>query len=637
VTGGYARIHPPELPRSDVRRERLLKALLEDPAPVTVVCGPAGSGKSSLLTRFATEAPAAGGSVVWLGLERWDSDPTVLWTAIIEAVDAAIPTPEGTHLDDLVAPPSHVGAEFVDMVLAALEAPPGPVWLVLDDLHAVRSQEALASIELLARRLPTGTHLVLASRSDPAIDLHRLRLEGRLRELRADDLAFTAEETRALLQQRSPQLPAGSAAAILERTEGWAAGIAIASMALDGVADVPAFLERFDGDDHTVADYLASEVLSTVPDDLRAFMERTSICSQLHVGLAQQLTGRQDATAVLEDLVRDGVFTQRLGRARDDYRYHELLRTYLMADLRRSHPRETERELHRIAGEWWANHGEPLHAIEHLHRAGDLEKLAAIADQQVLGLILDGKAQAVAQSFATFDADTRSVPSLAVLGAIAAVQLTDPDEADQWLDRIDPGSVIQHRGSTLGDLMASAYLARARLADRRDLDLAALENQLATPHAGNSGDHDVDLYVLYNRGVARGYLGRYDAAIDDLDHAARLARVSRHTGVLVECLSFLAGAQTLASDLATMPRQAEQALELARQNGWTRSAGIVNAYVDLAWSRLPPSRPLARGREPRTGADGRRRAHRRGHRDRHERHRTVPGGRGQRRRLRGVA
>jgi LuxR family transcriptional regulator, maltose regulon positive regulatory protein len=573
----------PQLSELSVRRERLLRRLLEDPAPVTVVCAPAGFGKSSLLTRFATEAAAAGDIVIWLSLEQRDSDPTVLWTQIVEAIRSTGQLPEGTRRNSLAAPPRYVSAEFVDLVMEGFEVAPGRAWLVLDDLHAVRSTESLASIELLARRLPTGTHLVIASRSDPPIGLPRLRVQGRLRELRAADLAFTAEETDALLHLRHLDLPERSVQTIFERTEGWAAGIAIAAMALAGTEDAPEFLERFDGDDHAVADYLGAEALSAMSEELRAFLRRTCVCSRLTVGLAQRLSEREDAASVLDELVREGLFTQRLGRGRDGYRYHELLRTYLAADLRRLASSEDRRRLHRIAGEWWVSQGEYLHAIDHFRRAGDVEQLLAVASRRVLGVILDGRAQAVGRTFARFGEDLCSVPQLAVLGAIAANQLADRETADRWLAEIDLDRVMSGPRSPLRTLTASAYLARARLGDRRDLDLADLVVLLDDLDAEGSGDRDLELYALYNRGVARGYLSRYDEAVEDLGRATALARTSRRTSALVDCLSFLAGARTLRTELVAMRGEAEEAIELARLNGWTRAMGVTNAHVDLAW------------------------------------------------------
>jgi hypothetical protein len=198
-----------------------------------------------------------------------------------------------------------------------------------------------------------GFNLVLASRSDPPIGLPRLRVEGRLRELRGEDLAFTPEETTTYL--------AGQGLDLTERGRPHpaAADRGVGRRDPDRGARPrrerrpAALIERFGGDDHAVADYLVSEVLANLGEDERRFLLRTSVCTTLPVDLARELSGREDAGAVLDALVRDHVFTRRQGRTRDVYRYHELLRTYLLAELRRV-DRGTERELQRVAGAWHA-------------------------------------------------------------------------------------------------------------------------------------------------------------------------------------------------------------------------------------------------------------------------------------------
>jgi LuxR family transcriptional regulator, maltose regulon positive regulatory protein len=561
-----------------------VKVLLEDPVPVTLVCGPAGSGKTSLLTQFAVEVASAGDALAWLSLDEQDNDPTALWGAIVASLEATGRVSDASRLRTLVAPPRYVEGAFIDLVLQAVGPTIGRLWLVLDDLHVVRTAEALESIEALVRRLPARVHLVISSRSDPPINLPRLRVQGRLRELRATELYFTAAETDAFLQTRGIPLPETAVHAIHDRTAGWAAGVALAAIALADSDDGLALLERFSGDDHAVADYLGTEVLASMPDDLRTFLAATSICSKISVGLARQLTGRDDAAAVLEGLVRDGALTERVGRGRDVFRYHDLLRTYLTAELHRSRRSQFERGLHQVAGTWWADHGEPLHAIKHLARAGDDERLEQVAAEHVLGVILDGRAELVVQTFGYLANATRSRPMLALLGAVATLQLDDADEADRWLSEIDTPSIVADAGSPHWELAVSVLLARSRLGGRQDLDLAQLEALLASKALGDTGHPDLDLYALYHRGVARGYLGQHQAAVADLERATVLARTSHRTAFLVECISFLAGALALSSDLVGMRSTAGEAIELAGEHGWTQSVGLANAHLLQAWS-----------------------------------------------------
>jgi LuxR family transcriptional regulator, maltose regulon positive regulatory protein len=573
------RYRPPVASPADLRRERLLSSLTDDPASVTLICGPAGAGKTSLLAGWVPDAVSAGAIVAWLSLDRRDDDPSSLWAGILGSLRSTGRFPPDARLHALAAPPQHADPGFIDAFVDELSDAGAPVWLVLDDLQRLRSDASPRSLDELVQRLPSGVHVVLTSRSDPPIALARLRVQGRLRELRAADLAFTRGETSAFLRRRAVELPQEAISVIHERTEGWPAGVAIAAIALLGTDDPAGLVARFSGDDHAVADYLVSEVLATMPSELHTFLMRTSVCSRLSVGLAQQLSGRDDAAKVLDTLVRDNALTERLGRGRDFYRYHELLRTFLQGELRRSQP-GLEPALHTVAAQWWEDHREPLHAMEHLIRAGDTEQLADLIDTEATGVLLDGGAQALAETLSGVDDGARTVPRLALAGAAAALEMGDLDGADRWLAGIDVPAIIDGRETSEAAFAASVALARARYGGRLDLALDALE----TTSAGDTGHRDRDLYALYHRGVARAYGGRYAEAAEDLDRAVSIAQASRREGLLVDCLSFLGGAHATLGHLPLMRQHAQRALEVAERHGWSRSGAIAHAHMLVGWS-----------------------------------------------------
>jgi LuxR family transcriptional regulator, maltose regulon positive regulatory protein len=574
-----ARYRPPVVSPSVLRRDHLLRALAQDPAPVSLICAPAGAGKTSLLAGLAAEVTAAGAVVAWLSLDHRDADPSFLWTGIVEALRATGGFPPETRLHILAAPPLRIDPGFVEAVVSELAAVDAPVWLVLEDVHVLRSTASLTSIGELLRQLPSGVHVVLTSRSDPPLGLARLRVQGQLRELYATELAFTFEETSTFLRRRQPELPDAPIRTIHERTEGWAAGVAIGAAALQGTDDPTGLVERFGGDDHAVADYLVSEVLATLPRDLLTFLLRTSVCSHLSVGLAQHLTGRKDAASVLDTLVRDNVLTDRLGRGRESYRYHELLRTFLLGELRRSEP-GLEPALHALVARWWQTHREPLHAMEHLIRCGDPAALAELVDTEGTALLLDGRGPALLETLSGLDDGSRADPRIALVGAAAALAVGDPDEADRWLGGVELPAIVDGPDASLAAFAATVAVARARVGGGVDLALEALEST----SAGATGDRVRDLYALYNRGVARAYVGRYTEAIDDLDRAVRTARVSRHAGLLVDCQSLLAGAHATLSQLPEMRRHAQRALDVAERHGWGWSGAVARAQMLLAWS-----------------------------------------------------
>jgi LuxR family transcriptional regulator, maltose regulon positive regulatory protein len=583
------RLRPPGPSSTELPRERLLRWFDHPPAPVTLVCGHAGAGKTSLVAAWATAAARDGRLVAWYDLDRFDDDPGLLWHGILEALRSTGGFPPTSAINDLVASPHEVPGAFVDTVAGAVEELDPPVWLVLDDVHVVTNPDAIGSLARLARRASDGFHLVLVSRNDPPIGLPRLRVEGRLRELRGEDLAFTTEETAAYLADQGLELPRSSVDTLQARTEGWAAGVRIAALALAGTDDRCAMVERFGGDDHAVADYLVTEVLANVDEERRAFLLRTSVCPLLRVDLARALSGREDAGSLLEALERDHVFTQRLGRTREAYRYHELMRTYLLAELRRVDP-AAERALHRTAAVWHAAHGEPLHAIEHLVRGRHVGDLAEVIGPDGVGAILDGNAQAMASLLAGIEPRDRSVPMAALLGAATSLELGDLDAADRWLAALDPAV-----GEATGDLALAALAAtvavwRARSTERIDDALARLESTSATA----TGVEAYDLLALHERGVGRLYAGRYDEGADDLERAARLARATGRDALQLSSRSFLAGARACQGRLLTSRAEAEAALAQAERRGWGGSQAVAHAHLLVGWSAyLRADRELA--------------------------------------------
>jgi LuxR family transcriptional regulator, maltose regulon positive regulatory protein len=584
-----ARLRPPATSSSELRRDRLLRWLDREPGAVTLVCGHAGAGKTSLLAAWATAAARDGQLVAWYGLDRFDDDPALLWDGILAALRASGGFPPTSLLHDLVASPHEVSGAFVDNVADAVAALGKPVWLVLDDVHVITNPAAVGSLTQLARRASDGFRLVLVSRNDPPIGLPRLRVEGRVRELRGEDLAFTTEETTAYLADQGLELPSTAIRTLQDRTEGWAAGVRIAALALAGSDDRCGLVERFGGDDHAVADYLVTEVLANLTEDRRRFLLRTSVCSALRVDLARALSGREDAGALLDALEREHVFTQRQGRTREAYRYHELFRTYLLAELRRGDP-GVERELHRVAAVWHAAHGETLQAIEHLVRGRHVGDLAEVIGAEGIGAVLDGHAQAMAGLLAAIEPRDRGEPAAALLGAATSLELSELDAADRWLAGLDPAAIEGTGDPALVALEATIAVWRARSTDRVEDALARLEST----SAGATGVEAYDLLALHERGIARLYLGRYDEAVEDLGRAARLARVTGREALQLSCRSFLAGALACRSELRASRVEAEASLELAERRGWAGSQAVAHAHLLVGWTaHLQADRELA--------------------------------------------
>ena len=231
---------------------------LRDTARVTVVCAPAGSGKTFLLRSWISEDGLAE-SAGWVAVARNERDPQRFWMGVLGALRQ---TAAGSQVvGELTAAPDLDGWAIAERLLKDMMRLEEPVWLVIDDVHELGSDEARRQLELLVMRGPPDVRFVLVTRHDLRLGLHRLRLEGELTEIRAPDLQFTTEEARGLLTAAGADLPEAAFGMLYERTEGWAAGLRLAALSLAGHPDPERFAAEFRGSERTVAEYLLAEVL----------------------------------------------------------------------------------------------------------------------------------------------------------------------------------------------------------------------------------------------------------------------------------------------------------------------------------------------------------------------------------------
>lgn len=479
----------------------------------------------------------------------------------------------------MMAPPNAVAPAFIETVLGEVATLGTPLWLVIDDLHVLTDRHAVESLSTLFAQMPPNLHLVVASRTQPALGLHRLRIEGRLVEIQAADLAFTTQETSEVLTRAGLDLEPSLIETLVQRTGGWAAGIRIAALALAGSDDPAGWIADLDGGDRAIADYLSAEVLTTIPAADQDFLLSTSICSELSVGLARELTDRHDAAALLDALIRANAFTDRVGSHGSQYRYHDMFRTFLATELRRRAP-DLEPQLHQRAATWFLRQGEPLHALDHLVSAGDLERVVEVAAGHGMGAILDGDGHKLLDVMDRLSAPGRRHMLLALLGGAAAMWRDDLDAGDRWLAAVDPDALHAERDPVLSVLAPAVTLARSRYTTT--VDQAVADLHAAWP--GRGPNPDLALYTRYQRGIAQLYLGQYDAALTDLTAAARTAHQTGRAELEVTCMSFLGGTAASMSRLMDMRRYADDALALAENLGWSRSQATAHAHMLVAWS-----------------------------------------------------
>ena len=247
-------------------------------ADATLVCAPPGYGKTMLLADWAhTSTRSDRSDTAWVSLDPDDNDPKRLWTSVAAALAACPSVPPDSRLHAPWTWRPSTQPEFLAELTDTVAQLPRPVRLILDDVHELHDPVALHGLHTLLRNRPTGLQLVLSSRFDPPLSLPRLRLTGRLYELRADRLRFSPTETATLLERSGLNLTPTQVDTLHQRTGGWAAGLRLAALALTQATDPDTFLDQFSGNDSSVADYLIGEILSALPDDTREFLRVISI------------------------------------------------------------------------------------------------------------------------------------------------------------------------------------------------------------------------------------------------------------------------------------------------------------------------------------------------------------------------
>ena len=503
----------PRLREGTVRRERLLRRLAQTThVPLALIVAPAGYGKTTLLAHWLGHDPRP---VTWLTLGAADDHPGRLTAAIARAFGE---------------PADLTPAELAYTV----ERRDEPFVLVLDDHHRLRSADALRIVAMLADAVPPGSQLVLAGRNEPALPVGRLRAQGRLFDLWARDLAMTRREAATMLSLAGLELGPDDVTALLERTEGWPAGLYVAALSLQGRPDRHRAIARFGGDDRLLSDYLRDELLDGLGEQEVRFLRETSVLDELSGPVCDALLERTGCGAVLREMSRSNLLVVPLDSADESYRYHALLAGMLRAELRRADPRR-EAELHGRASAWYAGAGDADRAIDHAIAAGDVERAADLLWRTAAARVLDGRGSDVRVRLDRFTPEQIAAqPALALTAAAWHLAVGERDLLEHWT------AAAEHRleGSGSGDASLAAGVDTMRAAVCRD-DIDKMLRDAERGYERSPEDSPWRALCCLLRGVGTHLQGDAGRARPDLEEGARRGAISAPS-VQALCLAQLA-------------------------------------------------------------------------------------------------
>ena len=587
-------------PGSLLRRRLLAELDRLSSAALTLVDAPVGFGKSVLAQSWCRHTDSA---VAWVSLERGDDDPVRLWTYIATAVDRVRPGLGRLTLSRLRTP--GVGIEpAVDELVNGINAYGQPLAIVLDDLHVIADETCLGSLEHVIEHLPPHARLIATTRSDPALSLGRLRGRGMLGELRARELAFTADEARELLEHEGISLEEDDVELLVERTEGWPAGLYLAALWLRDLDDPTTHVRDFHGDHRHVVDYLTGEVLDALDAETRRFLLESSILGHFSPQLCDSVLERSDSAERLRAIEHSNGFLIRLDAPGDWYRYHHLFGELLQLELASVDAAAAPR-LHLAASDWLREHELVPEALEHAFAAGDQARTAGILADEHRALLRTGQTatllrwcNALSEEILLEHADLPVAAAIATGLAgrsgherrwyVGIAERARDERPEQWGPYHDAGlgiaktTRVEHDlGQTIEEGRRAVEIARAGVVE------------LAVPALANLG------FLHFLEGDVAGARALSEEALERPEVTAR-----PHGFVYALATRSLIDGET--GDAATAEEEARRALAEADAAGITRDASGGVAHVALAAALATQGRLAEAEREALLGEELRR-------------------------------
>ena len=567
--------HVPLVPRAGLvaRIEEHVRGKL------TVLSAPAGWGKTTLLSEWAAQTVSA---VAWISLGREDNTPAGFFRSLVGSLNRIHPG----RLDDVWAmlrsPEPAPNEQVVMAILGRLEEPVDNTVIVLDNYQRIERDDIHRSISLLLDYLPPRLHLLISSRGEPSIPLARLRMQGDVATMGAADLRFStaeAEAVFALLGDSTTQRD--EIATLVDRTEGWIAGLRLAALSLRSQPDPAAAIARFTGSHRDIADYFFEEVLVHLPDDVRTFLLQTSILDEISAPLADAVTGRTDGRQMLERLGETNLFVMPLDTERQLYRYHGLFHDLLQSELGRIWP-DREAHLHKRAAGWYESRGMRLQAGQHALRTNDPEFAIAIIDRLVDPMMTGcGQTSLVIQWLEQLPRRLLpSYPRTLRWYAWALVLANRADDAEALVTHLERNLPAERSADDdlARDLEAELFAIRSRLAAYRGDHRATIAHgEAALSMLDLVHKQSVRADVVLSLGYAHRALGDSNNAEDHFRRAAQLGQASGNLNAALWGMRYLAATRVGQGQLGEADALIET--ELARHEATGREPGPLEAAL----------------------------------------------------------
>lgn len=580
-------IQPPR--PNAIARPRLSEKLLtglSQPGSFGLLSGPAGFGKTTLLSEFVTQLHSP---VAWVSLDEGDNDPVLFWSYVIAACQV-LNTEFGASAQPLLGSPQPLPIETIPTILINDLAGLGrKLVLILDDFHTIQNDSIQAAFAFLLEHLPGNLYPIIATRADPSWPLARFRARSRLVEIRARDLRFTPDETALFLQQTAGlDLTVEEIADLEARTEGWIAGLQLAVIALQslvseqGSRDISGFVRAFSGSHIYVAEYLLEEVLQRQPQGIQDFLLQTSILEFMNAGLCETITARRDGQDMLFSLKRSNLFVTPLDNQGQWFRYHRLFAELLQVRLRHTRPVGEIADLHRVAAGWYEQHEYTMEAVNHYLAAQDFDQAARLIGDHADDILTRGElATLMRWTDALPDEVVWLHPAIMIakiwsLSLVGAVRQVEP-----LLREVESRFELDCTAPAWRELAGFAAAIRAFFAMMVGEDTRALE--LARRAEALLPDRSVHARWLlpYTLGAAYRGQGQYEMAAEAFARQARMGEENDHLvvwGTGITAIALVLFAQGRLQETSELCRQA---LHRLAEMGATRYGSLAKLETPL--------------------------------------------------------